>query len=319
MKFIASADFHIPAKAPRNRKDKYFDTVMGKVEWILSFAQEHNAVLAVAGDIFDTSKVSNDVIRQVIALMRMYGVEIYVVPGQHDLIYHTKGMGNTPLAILEAAECVTILDGSHGCMSNESHEIIFWGAGWESENEFDMDTGPCNIVLAHTLVTKEGPLFPGQTNFISAEGICNKYPDADWIISGDNHLPHVHESNLSNININCGSIVRKNKDQIDYKPAVWLCDTEDGSYEQIFIPIVPGIDVFDLSKIELDEKKAESKIHLDALVEKIKTKTGKPDFKVILRNVVKEAKPIKAVKDIVNDIMEIAGGKIQNGSSSSNS
>ena len=309
MKFISCSDLHIAVKAPTNRKDPYMEMCLTKLEFILKTAVEDAyGVIVVAGDFFDSAIVPMYLIRYVIELIKIYDVEILVVPGQHDMRYHTQGLHNTPLGILEAADCITLMD-EKPYRSVKCMDTVFYGAGWESTETVEMDSDPFNVILVHRLVTKSGPLFPGQTDYIAAEGICQLYPHADLIVSGDNHTPHMWKSELSNININCGSMIRKSKDQVEYGPAIWLCDSETNKHLRIPIPIKPPEEVFDFNKIEFEEAKQEHKMNLDNLVETITSEVDKPDFTLVLKDIVRQAKPNREVKNIINDVMETVGGQ----------
>ena len=304
MNFIACADLHITDKVPANRKPDYYLECLDKFEQILQIASESDMkLLVVAGDMFDSTKVSYGVTRKIMEIMNQYienKLEVFVVPGQHDCNYHFGSLLNTPLGILETAGLVKVLEtGKHYFKKG----VSFVGTGWNEEPESQGE-----VLVTHQMVTYKGELWPGQTNYSTSHAILRKYPWAKLIISGDNHLPHLVESE-GRLQINCGSMLRKSKDQIEFLPRVWSVDTEYWTTSPIFLKIKPAEDVFDLDKIELEEitdiakKEADEKIK--AFIQTLpETEKERPNFKLILQSVVKQTNPSEEVVKIINSIME---------------
>lgn len=301
------ADLHITNKRPKNRMDKdYLGVCYRKFEETLKICSEYNvSTLTVAGDFFDYPDLPRHVVTSLLEIIQKYEVEILVIPGQHDLRYHTKGLANTSLGNLIASGHINLL---RSYVAYVIDGISFVGRGWEEDVTTEGD-----ILITHQMVTKKGPLWPGQIDFISAPGILHKYPDYSCVISGDNHIPHYFETTKGNkqIQINCGSIMRSKKDQLNHKPIVWLVNTDNWSTEKIYLSIDAPEDVFDYAKIELEETKQNAKDEaqekIDAFVDSFNQKKGeKIEFKSIIKKLVKEIKPKQSVVDIINGIMENA-------------
>lgn len=77
-----------------------------------------------------------------------------------------------------------------------------------------------------------------------------KYPQYN-LLTGDNHVTFV-EKYKGRILINPGSIFRWTASQVDHEPCVFLYDSTDNTYEQIFIPI--KTDVISREHIETQER-----------------------------------------------------------------
>jgi hypothetical protein len=263
-------------------------------------------LLVIAGDFFDASNVPYKVTNTVLEIIKDSGVNILVVPGQHDLRYHVGGLSNTPLGTLQKSGQVEILTPK---MSKTTYGgVSFVGAGWNEEPEDEAD-----VLVMHRMITKKGELWPGQTNYSSAHAIMRKYPWASCIISGDNHAPHalrikggIDEHRLQ---VNCGSLVRSTKSQVGFKPRAYLIDISDWTAKPVKIPCLPDEDVFDFNKIVIEEMKDEARAKAEEKMSKFidtlpKNDKEKPEFKSILNNVVQHANPKQSVKDIINETME---------------
>ncbi len=309
--FIAAADLHIHNKVPKNRKGNYYNQVMTKFEHLLRITRRKsdNNILVVAGDFFDSPQVPYKVARLVLEVIQEYETNILVVPGQHDLRYHVSGLDNTPLGVLETAKAVTILKPKDNKVSFGG--VSFVGAGWNEEPEEKAD-----VLVMHRMVTKKGELWPGQTNYSTAHAIMRKYPWADCILTGDNHLPHAlrikgGKENFSDhrLQVNCGSLVRSTKTQINFQPRCWIIDIHNWKAGPVKIPIEPAKDVFDFAQITIEEMKKESKeVAAAKIAEFVDTlpqdQKEKPNFKKILKNIVDQIEPKDSVKTIIRETME---------------
>jgi hypothetical protein len=159
------------------------------------------------------------------------------------------------------------------------------------------------------MVINKEKIFFDQQDFISAKDLLKKYPWAKIIISGDNHTPHLVKSK-DRVQLNCGSIVRKTKAQMDYHPAVWAVKMKpEIKVKKIPLKILPPNEVFDLYKIEKEEIEDEIKKDTQEKINKFlkvlpDIDKEKPKFPIILQKVIKEVNPNKRVKKHINDIME---------------
>ncbi len=252
--FIASADLHIHSKCPENRKGDYYEQVIQKFSNLLDITTKYSPpkLLIVAGDFFDSPNVPYKVTNHVLGIIKESGVNILVVPGQHDLRYHVSELSNTPLGNLQKSGQVEVLTPK---MSKTTYGgVSFVGAGWNEEPEDEAD-----VLVLHRMITKKGELWPGQTNYSSAHAIMRKYPWAQCIISGDNHLPHAlripetPKGHSCRLQVNCGSLVRSTKSQIGFQPRAYVIDTSKWTAKPVKIPCLPDEDVFDFDKITIKD------------------------------------------------------------------
>jgi len=311
MKLLCTADLHITNKKPANRKDDYFETCMNKFEQILDIArQEEVEAIIVAGDFFDSPTVPYFVTKRVMELIIEYDKDFYVVPGQHDLRYHTAGIDNTPIGLLQTTGKVHILK------PQEKYPffggITITGAGWNEEPEVEAD-----ILVMHRMVTKDGPLFAGQdeSEYITGHQLLHKYKCAKYIITGDNHQRFEYTSLDNRHLVNCGSMLRSNKSQIDYEPKVRIIDTNNSGKDFIIsLNIQPADEVFNFDKIDREEtfkaEKERANEDIEFFIKSLETtEETKPDFKFILSDMVSKLNPGEKVESIINKVME----EVENG------
>jgi len=303
MIFADISDLHFTDKKPKYRSDaSYLSTCFDKFRQVLDLCIKRKArALVIGGDVFDYPTTPRYVVTGMQNLLSKYDIEILVIPGQHDLRYHAKGLDNTPLGNIISAGMMTLLV-PH--VQYVVDGIEFVGQGWEEKVECEGD-----VLVTHQMVTKKGPLWPGQTDFISAAGLLNQHKGFKCVISGDNHKPHSFVSRDGRIQINGGSIMRSSKDQVDHQPLIWFVDTDDWSFQPEKLDIEPPEEVFDFSKMATDETKdnarKEAQEKIDAFVDSFDQKEGeKTDFKTVVKRVVEDTNPSEAVINIINDILE---------------
>lgn len=289
MIFHAISDLHLTSLTPRCRKDNYVEAQFRKLEWILKTVSESESkTLIIGGDVFDRPRELYSITRRFICLLFKYDINLITIPGQHDLFYHVKGIKNTPLGIIQKVS------------SNTSSDIKFVLQGWGDDVT---ETG--DVLVTHQMVIKDKELFPGQEDYISGNNLLRKHPEFKIIISGDNHQSFSVKTKHQLL-INCGSVMRSNKSQINFKPKLWEINSDDLSFKKLYIPIIK--DVFDLDLIKKDEANKENK-ELDAFIQALPVQENTPNFSLMLKKVIESKNPNKEVINKTNQIMEEANGE----------
>ena len=245
--FLACGDTHADKRKPRYRTDDYWGTWQRKMLWVVGESNRLNARLLIPGDIFNTSKVSPDVINIVMAILREAKYTPYAVAGQHDLLHHTD-IEKTPLFALVVAGVVKLIQG---------HYKEFTGAGFEEE----IPTGSNKFLLTHTCITpRRAPFY--LTDAIAAKKFMHMHPGYEIIISGDYHVPFHTVLGKRHL-INTGTLMRNKRDMKKYIPYVWHIHISKDiqiegrpliSIEKIEVPHEPYEDVFDIDAIEYEEQ-----------------------------------------------------------------
>src|SRR5512135_2401330 len=125
---IMCSDLHLRTTTPRARTDDYMAAQERKFRFILEQAQKSPPLL-VAGDFFHTPRPEEGLLRWTIDLLKEYDVRPVVVPGQHDMPYHSLDkMGEYGLGVLEAAGVIRLV--WELWINGDSKSINVLGIGW---------------------------------------------------------------------------------------------------------------------------------------------------------------------------------------------
>lgn len=248
-KLLACGDLHITESTPgmRTEDDFFYEVIVPKLEWLVATANEHEATICIAGDLFDKASTRYELTNKVSSILRNAAHRPIAVPGQHDMNYHSEKMIDTPYYTLTESGIIEDIN----CEIIHRGELVFEGAGFGVAPSTTMPQepdDPIDVLITHFCIAeKDPPWF--LTGAMSALSYLKAYPAYKLIISGDYHVPHVTKYK-GRLLVNCGPLFRKEKTQIDFKPVVHLIDTADNSCKSIKIPIRAGSTAFDLDKIE---------------------------------------------------------------------
>ena len=249
MNTMITGDWHLRFKRPKHRKDlSYFDTQFGKVEWLLNLAAEYDcAFIAQPGDFFDGADIPYFVVRSYIDLINSYDIPILCTRGQHDLRYHSSNISNTPLAVMEAAGVVTVVDSPI-----HYDDVTIYGCPFEGVIPKVEDSNGKNILLIHKMIVRE-KIWKDQVDFVYGNKFLEENPEFNLIVSGDNHESFAFEDN-DNMLLNCGSLMRSRIDQRDHRPVCYIYDTETGLAERHYLEVQHLHKVFNFDNIKREAK-----------------------------------------------------------------
>jgi DNA repair exonuclease SbcCD nuclease subunit len=303
MKILALGDLHLSDKTPENRIDKYPEIQFKKIEWILDLARKEKVdFILQPGDLFDSHRASNDLIRKYIKLFNKYEIPIYCCPGQHDLRYHNSSTSNTPIGVLDAAETIFIVN-EPIILDEYETEIIIYSAGWgqpipEIENKNDF-----NILITHKMIIKDEKIWYDQEDYTLSSHLLRK-SGFNLIVSGDNHAGFIQSNRKGHYLINNGSLMRSRSDQMNHTPRVNICNLDGGhlEIERFNIPVEDIENVMSIEKIKGDKIKNKE---LESYVEKLSSDTEIKglDFKKNIINFVKKNNVEQSVKKIIDKIL----------------
>jgi DNA repair exonuclease SbcCD nuclease subunit len=301
MKIVAAGDLHIRERRPENRIDSdYILTQFDKIEWILNYTKEHEAILLLPGDVFDSPTQTNLILQMCIRLLFKYSyVSVAATYGQHDLRYHNStNYDNTALAVLTAARVLYDLETPQWF---DDTKVVIYGCPF-GEKIPEITTKGFNVLLIHKMIIDSDKIWEGQEEYEYAQNLLRKHK-FDLIISGDNHKFFHSEVGDKHL-FNCGSLMRMTTAQLDHIPRIVLFDTDTREYEIVDVPIRPISEVFDLSKIEEKKHKEEQ---FTAFVKGLsESKDISLNFQDRLFAYIKENMISDEIKDL---IMEAANGK----------
>jgi len=241
-KYLCTGDIHIVNANTRYRIDNLSQASLGKINWLVETATKYQATLVIAGDLFDTYNIGWGVYNQVADILLKSHFTPLVVAGQHDIRNHAKTIEESPLQALETAGAIKMLQ--------PDPVGVITGIGWGVE--CDATKMRSEVLVIHKCCT-EGEPPPFMPGAVSAKTLLNMYPNHKYIVVGDYHVPHLTHHKDRWV-LNCGTVLRKNKDQYNFKPTCYLLDTEKDKVVTMSIPIAPADKVFDKGVLEKEEE-----------------------------------------------------------------
>ena len=294
---VATSDWHIMAKPPRKRREGFIAEQYDKIEEINHYtrdiALEHpewEVYLLNAGDLHDKARIprwlSSHYISMLTSPLFTSTFTHIACAGQHDQIYHSTKLDDTSLQALYAA----------GCVQRYGRGIKT--ADWGVRDGFD------DVLVTHICCTERVNEFIEYS--VTPKQLLRQRK-ARVIITGDYHVAHYYKEG-GRLVVNPGSIMRLSSDEIDRKPSIYLVDLDEAEVlDQVFLDVKPAGEVFDLSRIDEDKEEKKQKQERDKrfekYIDKIKEKSVRPDFDVMLEKVIKLRKPSDAVKQEIDEAM----------------
>ncbi len=262
---IATSDWHLREERPINRKPGFQKQQYEKIMFIMELCSKYDADLYNAGDVFDKPRQSRKFVSKYLRLFKQYPEVLHVAcAGQHDQIYHSKNIADTSIELLFAS----------GWLHNPQNPAL-WAADWGSEMSVSTDR-----LIAHYCVTERPNEFIEYSLTASQFLAATK---ARIAVTGDFHDAHYLEED-GRLLVNPGSPMRLGVDSVNKKPSVYLIDTEKAEViDQIFLPIHPGEEVFDLVGVKRKKESEKLKEEMadrfeDYLKRMSEYKTERPDF-----------------------------------------
>jgi len=229
---ILSADWHLSHKPPRCREEEsnWYETQKVYLRQVADIANE--LPIIVAGDIFDKWNPSLELVN----FAHDYMPRIIAVPGQHDLKNHRyEDLVKSGYYNLSLGKILTDVSPEFPVTIGES--IRIWGFPWGKEPEPNSDPQSLyiDIALVHKYMYIKGTGYPDAPEDARVGKLASQFKGYNIVVSGDNHVPHNVMKNGIRF-VNCGSLVRRSIDQIDYKPAVWKL-YDDCTVEPVYLDI----------------------------------------------------------------------------------
>jgi len=293
---ILCSDIHLSLKPPISRAGEpdWFKAMARPLREIteLASSREYACPILCAGDIFDKWNSPPELINFAIANLP----KMYAVPGQHDLPLHNyQDIHKSAYWTLVEAGVIENLDPEELPLNAGFYIYPFpWGhpiTPPSSEDEM-------KVAVVHQYIWMDkATSYPGapEENKLT-EGPVNM-GGYDVMIFGDNHKGFLTQKGNCTV-LNCGGFMRRNADQIDYKPHVGLL-LSDGSVKLHYLDISEDIieakgPIIDIGEdMELQEFMSE----LMSLEE------STLNFEEAMEQTLKKIKPNKAVKNLILEAM----------------
>jgi DNA repair exonuclease SbcCD nuclease subunit len=258
---IFFADPHFREQTPVARTDDFEAAQWRKLDFIIALQKKHKCGVYIAGDFFDHWKPSPELLSK---LNKKLPDEWHSIYGDHDIPQkNMRLIVKSGLYNLKTAGKINIVRGGHGTDKN-NHEL-------PSGQKPSAIIKGRKILLWHVLTWKKELPFPDCKNK-SAKFLLKNNPKFDCIVTGDNHKPFTEEYK-GRLLVNCGSMMRNNADQNNYRPAVWLYYAYSNTVKKAYLPIEQGV----VSREHIDDKKKRDG-RIDAFVSSIDPLSGNNKF-----------------------------------------
>lgn len=293
MRLITTADWHIRATRPRCRIDEnWMETQKKALKQIVKISKDRKAPVFVVGDLFHSNSDTSFECIQIVQQVADELGELYILPGNHDLPYHSsENIEKSAIGVLLNSNNIRLIKTFNWLNEDGYKESL-------SASNFDEpDNVKAKNVFKHILVFPDKKSIPPDVDAPIAKDLLSEFPNAKYIFTGDYHHDFHYEKNGRHV-INPGCLLRQASDMKDYQCGVYYVDTEDEIVE--FIPIIDNEEFVDDSYILKQEEREQ---RIEDFVDKLKdTKNVSLDF---VDNVQKAIKANNLDDNMINVLEEL--------------
>ena len=215
MRYLITGDNHLRPDRPLCRLDEDWIALQKtQLDFLVHEANRYQADLVITGDLFDTPRVPPILVSAFIeALIPLLG-KCYFIAGNHCLPWHKlENIGDSSIGILKA-----IAERDEKFIYLETTEFTERGR-FEHVAKLSDD-----IYVIHTLTFPTAEEIPFGAEAVSAYQLLEKYPDAQFIFTGDYHKNFVVEDDGRYV-INPGCMNVQSADMINYAPQAYFLET----------------------------------------------------------------------------------------------
>lgn len=291
MKMIVSADWHLRSQLPRCRKDEnWIETQKKMINQVVEYCKKYKSDLFIVGDIFhshsETTVEIIQLIQNIAKELKKCGLSIYILAGNHDLLYHSsENINKSAIGILLKTENIFPI-------STYSDEI--------SAGNFDEETENKKIIFKHILVFPDTKSLPPNVDAVTAKELLSEYDKSEWIFTGDMHKNFHYEKNGRHV-VNPGCLIREVSDMKDYQNGIYFVDIEKEIVE--WLEIKDDENFIDDSYI-LKEKEKEERI--ENFANKLQeTKEVSLDFIANVESAMKQNKFSKELNETIEELLQV--------------
>lgn len=259
--FVLVNDVHLSDRAPASCTDTYLDDLFDLLDQVAGIAQDREAEIILAGDVFHhkaPSRTTHQTVMRLIDWARLALVPVHAVVGNHDIQHdRTASIHETqPLGVVMASGAINLLDG--WLDSEDAVYGVPWQMTWDDANVSDalrqFRQSPPVPDSKPSLVVTHAPLYPpGQ------ELKYEFFPAASWAKAMGNigtvHYGHVHEPHgiyqVDGVTFsNPGALSRGSlhEHNLTRTPSVAIWSSETGAIEHLRLDARPASEVFRLQE-----------------------------------------------------------------------
>jgi exonuclease SbcD len=324
---VLMGDFHLADRAPSSRQPTWTEDLLRKLDWIVKKANELEAPLIMAGDVFHIKMPYRSSYKLVQAVHdRLLFVEqgVWIVPGNHDLTGdNLDSLDSQPLGALARMGNVKLLMGLDDELAEKlGYHVLgipylsaFDGGDWKKALSDWSETLPLKLTKIAALTVTHAPLFPPG----KAPGVYASIDPAEWAEvdpSPHTYYGHIHDAHDAYVVnghtfANMGAIGRGSlhEETVKRHPAIAVFHPE-GGFGRIELPYGKGKVVRPAEEVFLFAE-AEGKVAAANSAQAFTDALGA----VVMENLtveevladIKSAGPPPNVYQMIQECMEVAG------------
>lgn len=293
--FLTASDLHINENKPAFRiENDWIEVCLGKLGQLLAAAKQYNCPVIINGDFFEKYSHSPELVNRVLDMIK--GVEIIIIPGNHDMKNHSLDLLKKSSIWTLSFAGAKIIEKPTKLVIQKKQFVDLFPFGSELKSKGG------DIAIIHQFAWKEKPWkdCSASGNYkkiireFSAETLDDNYK---LIIAGDNHEDFIADFHGCSF-LNCGAMLRTEKSEQDRTPAFYLIDND---LKITRIPFKIEQEVFDQLAIDIIDKK-------DKAISRVADQISK-DWRVELnfkKNIQKRIDQDDLDEEVVELIKEIA-------------
>jgi len=229
---IFAADIHLSHKPPvwRSAEPDWYAAMKRPLDEIFEIQKQFDCPVIYAGDIFDRWNSPAELINFAIANLPIG----YAIPGQHDLPLHNyEDMKKSAYWTLIQSHVLNYMHPANPTIVEKdvkNHKMLVFGYpfGYGIETIEHRTDDHIYIAVLHEYCWIDGHTYPGAPKENRLARNASKFIDGRWkgydvVVYGDNHKGFmVEDKNIKTTFLNCGTLMRRKSDEIDYRPQIGL-------------------------------------------------------------------------------------------------
>lgn len=314
---IFCSDLHLSLKPPiwRSAEPNWLSAQARPLEEVRDLQEKYECPVICAGDVFDRSRKIADGWNAPAELIN-FAIDqlpdMYAIPGQHDLPNHQYEdiHRSAYWTLVEAGKIKNILPGditiADDANKNKGLVVSGFPPGYKikpPQQCHDIVDGWIDIAVIHDYIWIPGYSYPKAPDENKVSKNLSLLEGYDIAVYGDNHKgfytnrfpskdPHYPRI------FNCGTLMRRKSDEIDYKPQVGLL-MSDGSVTPYYL------DISQDKYIPKAEEQVKAMLDMGEFFDELE-KLGKTalDFVEAMKEFLHRGKTSTEAKQIILDTME---------------
>ncbi len=221
---IMVSDIHLQPRAPVARSEEpcWLEAMRRPLREIERLAEEHDAPVIYAGDVFDRWNAPAETINFAIKNLPAG----FAIPGQHDLPNHNYHdiQRSAYWTLVEAGVLQTLTPGRPTRLSKHPSSNVLaygWPWGFDVVPPEDPDPGMIHLAVIHAFVYTRGTGYVGAAKENHLSGWADRLEGYTAAVFGDNHHGFQAVAGGCNV-INNGGMMRRNINEADRAPGCSL-------------------------------------------------------------------------------------------------